>query len=103
MQVRDPADYELKSCTAECLAGADAEQNARALESVLLGRDRGPHRDCLVLGTALALEVSGRVRSPREGVELASSTIDSGQARGILQTIANFSKRPGAQAMNAAL
>jgi anthranilate phosphoribosyltransferase len=102
MHVRDPADYGLKNCTAECLAGGDAEQNARALESVLLGRDRGPHRDCLVLGAALALEVAGRVRSPLEGVELASSAIDGGQARSVLHTIANFSKQTATAAMSAA-
>jgi anthranilate phosphoribosyltransferase len=92
MQIRLPADYGLQTCTAEGLAGGDAKHNARALEAVLTGQDRGPHRDCLLLGTALALEVAGRVRSPQEGVELAASAIDSGKARGVLQSIVSFSK-----------
>jgi anthranilate phosphoribosyltransferase len=92
MQIRVPADYGLQTCTAEGLAGGDAQHNARALEAVLTGQDRGPHRDCLLLGTALALEVAGRVRSPQEGVELAASAIDSGKARGVLQSIVSFSK-----------
>jgi anthranilate phosphoribosyltransferase len=92
MQIRLPADYGLQTCTAEGLAGGDAQQNARALEAVLTGQDRGPHRDCLLLGTALALEVVGRVRSAQEGVELAASAIDSGKARGVLQSIVSFSK-----------
>jgi anthranilate phosphoribosyltransferase len=92
MQIRSPADYGLQTCTAEGLAGGDAEHNARALEAVLTGRDRGPHRDCLLLGTALALEVTGRVRSAQEGVEVASSAIDSGKARNVLQSIVSFSK-----------
>ena len=92
MQIRLPADYGLQTCTAEDLAGGDAQHNARALEAVLTGRDRGPHRDCLLLGTALALEVAGRVRSPQEGVELAASAIDSGKARGVLDSIVSFSK-----------
>src|ERR1700737_4095294 len=95
MQIRLPADYGLQTCTAEGLAGGDAQHNARALEAVLTGQDRGPHRDCLLLGTALALEVAGRVRSPQEGVELAASAIDSGKARGVLQAIVSFSKSLG--------
>jgi anthranilate phosphoribosyltransferase len=95
MQIRLPADYGLQTCTVEGLAGGDAQHNARALEAVLTGQDRGPHRDCLLLGTALALEVAGRVRSPLEGVELAASAIDSGKARGVLQSIVSFSKSLG--------
>ena len=93
MQVRVPADYGLQTCKPDGLAGGDAAHNARSLEAVLNGQDRGPHRDCLVLGAALALEVAGRVRSPLEGVELASTTIDSGKAWSALQAIVAFSKR----------
>jgi anthranilate phosphoribosyltransferase len=102
MQVREPADYGLKTCTTAALAGGDAQHNAKALQSVLTGQDKGPHRDCLVLGTALALEVAGKVRSPQEGVELASSAIDGGQARAVLQSIAAFSSRAVAPAASAA-
>lgn len=91
MQIRTPADYGLRTCTAAGLAGGDAQHNARALESVLTGRDRGPHRDCLLLGTALALEVAGRVRTPQEGVELAAAAIDGGQASHVLKAITSFS------------
>lgn len=102
MQVRIPADYGLQTCTAAGLAGGDAQHNARALEAVLIGQDHGPHRDCLLLGAALALEVAGRARSPQEGVELAASAIDSGQARGVLQAIVAFSKRAQEAAVRAA-
>jgi anthranilate phosphoribosyltransferase len=98
MQVRLPADYGLRTCTAAGLAGGDAQHNARALEAVLHGADRGPHRDCLLLGTALALEVAGRARSPQEGVELASAAIDSGKARSLLEAIVAFSKRIASRA-----
>ena len=40
---------------------------------VLTGDDRGAHRDCLLLGAALALEVAGLAKSPREGAERASA------------------------------
>lgn len=91
MEVRLPADYGLSPCTAEGLAGGDAQYNARALESVFDGQDRGAHRDCLLLGTALALEVAGRVRSPLEGVAVAADALDTGKARGVLKAITSLS------------
>jgi anthranilate phosphoribosyltransferase len=92
MQIREPGDYGLKTCQASDLAGGDAQQNARALEAVLNGQDHGAHRDCLLLGTSLALEVVGRTSSPQEGVEMAAAAIDSGKARQVLQSLLTFSK-----------
>jgi anthranilate phosphoribosyltransferase len=87
MSVRSVADYGLPSCSAADLAGGDATYNARALKSVLHGEDRSAHRDCLLLGTALALEVAGEVSDPREGVARAAAAIDSGAARGLLELL----------------
>jgi len=90
VQVRVPADYGLAPCTAAGLAGGDAQYNARALKAVFSGEDRGPHRDCLLLGAALALEVAGEVRHPREAVERAAYAIDSGAARRVLDALATL-------------
>lgn len=88
--VRTPEDYGLETCTAAGLMGGDAKYNAGALKAVLYGEHRGPHRDCLLLGTALALEVAGLARSPREAVESAASAIDSGAARRVVNALATF-------------
>ncbi len=96
VQVRTPADYGISTCTASDLSGGDSRHNADALRAVLSGEDHGAHRDCLLLGTALALEVAGEVYSPREGVQRAAQAIDSGAARRVLQVIETFS--PPAQA-----
>ena len=98
MQVRVPADYGLQTCKAAHLAGGDAQQNARALEAVLKGQDRGAHRDCLLLGTALALEVVGKASSPQQGVEIAATAIDTGKAWNVLQSLIAFSKNATAVA-----
>ena len=87
MSVRSPADYGLPPCSAADLAGGDATYNARALKAVLHGEDRSAHRDCLLLGTALALEVAGEVREPREGVARAAAAIDGGTARRLLDLL----------------
>jgi len=95
-EIRSPSDYGLDLCGATDLAGGDAASNARALRAVLCGEDRGPHRDALLLGTALALEIVGRVKEPREGVRLASEAIDSGAARKTLDALASFGARGAA-------
>jgi anthranilate phosphoribosyltransferase len=91
---RSPADYGMKSCVAAELAGGDAAHNARALRSVLSGDDKGAHRDCLLLGASLALEVAGIARTPREGVEHAAQAIDQGAARTLLDKLAAFGAQP---------
>ncbi|HVW69735.1 MAG TPA: anthranilate phosphoribosyltransferase, partial [Steroidobacteraceae bacterium] len=77
VETRRPEDYGLPMCKAADLAGGDARHNADALRAVLNGEDRGHHRNCLLMGTALALEVAGKVRNPREGVECAEEAIGS--------------------------
>lgn len=86
-ELRQPKDYGLQTCTAAQLAGGDAEHNARALRAVLCAEDKGPHRDCLLLGTALALEVAGEETSPRDAIKRAAQAIDSGAARRVLDAL----------------
>jgi len=95
MSVREPADYGLGRCSPADLAGGDAQHNARALRAVLGGEERGAHRDCLLLGTALALELAGVVEEPRAGVARAAAAIDSGAARRVLEALA---RQPAPQA-----
>ena len=91
VQVRSPEDYGIATCTALDLSGGDARHNAAALRAVLTGEDRGPHRDCLLLGAALALEVAGEARDPREAVQRAAHAIDSGAGRRVLEALKGFS------------
>jgi len=88
VETRSAEDYGFGICTAAQLAGGDARHNASALRAVLEGRDHGPHRHCLLIGASLALEVAGRVGTPREGVEMAAQAIESGAGRRVLEAIA---------------
>lgn len=92
-EIRSPSDYGLDLCGAKDLAGGDSASNARALKAVLTGEDKGPHRDALLLGTALALEIVGKVTTPRDGVAVARQAIDSGAARRTLESLAAFGAR----------
>jgi len=82
---RTPEDYGVPRCGPGDLKGGDAEFNARELQRVLRGEDRGPHRDALLMGTSLVLEVVGRAADPAEGAAAAADAIDSGRAAEFLE------------------
>jgi anthranilate phosphoribosyltransferase len=81
---RSPEDYGLDRCSAAELAGGDADHNARELVRVFTGEDRGAHRDALLMGTSLVLEVQGIAKNARDGVEQAAAAIDDGRAAAFL-------------------
>jgi anthranilate phosphoribosyltransferase len=76
----DPRDLGLAPCAAADLAGADAAANLAALLEVFDCRDRGPHRDALVLQCGLALHIAGRAASIADGIATAGAVLDSGDA-----------------------
>jgi anthranilate phosphoribosyltransferase len=88
---RDPEEFAIPRCKPKDLQGGDAAYNAGALRAVFAGQDRGPHRNALVLGTALALELTGAAASPGAARDLAEAAIDSGRALALLERLANFS------------
>lgn len=87
---RSAADFGLPSCLAEDLRGGDAAYNAAALRAVFEGRDRGPHRDAIVMSAALAFELMGLAADPLAGAALANATIDSGAAANLLGRLSAF-------------
>jgi len=92
---RDPRDAGISRCTPEDLAGGDADYNARALEAVLNGHDRGPHRDALVLGAGLILEVTGRAANFKAGVTAAMKAISDGSSARLLKQLRAYSDSLG--------
>jgi anthranilate phosphoribosyltransferase len=89
-RTRDATEFGLPACSAEELKGGDAAYNAEHLRNVLEGRDRGAHRNALIMGAALALEVSGNAGSSIAAARIAAEAIDSGAAKATLAKIAAF-------------
>jgi len=85
-EVRDPADYGVPRCRPGDLAGDGAAANAAALTAALSG-ERGPHRDALVLGTALVLQLTGTEAAPRDAAARAAAAIDDGRAAALLASL----------------
>jgi anthranilate phosphoribosyltransferase len=68
------------------LAGGTPAENAALVEAVF-GGELGPRRDVVLLNAAAGLLAAGRVTELREGIVLAASTIDSGQATQMLDRL----------------
>ena len=89
-EVRDPADYGLSRCTEDALKGGEPEENAARLRDALCGGDTRAHRDALVLGAALALEVSGAAPDARSAVHRARTVLEEGGGRGFVDRLQAF-------------
>ena len=87
---REAGDFGLLTCRPEELRGADAAHNAARLAEVLRGREAGAHRDALVMGAALVLEVTGVAADPRAAAAAAAEAIDDGRAGRVLDALAAF-------------
>lgn len=84
---RSPEDYGLARCRPQDLEGGDAEHNANELKRVFTGDDKGAHRDALLMGTSLVLEVQGEAKDAKEGVARAAAAIDDGRAEAFLGSL----------------
>ena len=81
-----PEQAGLPRATLDDLRGGDAQDNAAALQALLLGQS-GPYRDIVVLNAAAALVVAGRADDLMSGAGLAQQSIDSGAARARLDAL----------------
>ena len=81
-----PEDVGLKQIKPDALRGGDAKENAQALLDVLKGR-QGPYRDVAILNAAAGLIVAGRAKDLTHAAELATKSVDSGEAEGRLDRL----------------
>ena len=84
---REPQDFGIPRCKASDLLGGDSTKNATALMDVFKGIDQGAHLNSLLLGTGLALELSGKAINLEEGITQARNAIEQGTALDLIQKL----------------
>ncbi len=82
----EPGAYGLAAAELEEVAGGSPEENAAASRAVL-GGERGPRRDLVLLNAGAAIYVGGSAASLGEGVEKAAEAVDAGAARELLDRL----------------
>jgi anthranilate phosphoribosyltransferase len=93
----DPREVGMRRAAEAHLRGGDAAANALALRRVFEG-ETSAHRDALVLGAGLALEVAGVCPSLHDGILRAGEALRSGRALRLLNRVAAFRPRESRQA-----
>ena len=81
-----PEDVGLSVSKPEQLRGGDAESNAAALMDVLKGK-KNPFRDVALLNAAAAIVVAGKAKDLKEGIAIATKSVDSAEAEGRLDRL----------------
>ncbi|MEA3498369.1 MAG: anthranilate phosphoribosyltransferase [Campylobacterota bacterium] len=89
--ILDPREYGFDLSPKEEIEGGDAKFNATITKGILDGSISGAKKDIVVLNTAVALLVDGKVHSTEEGIEMAKDVINSGDALKKLEEIIKVS------------
>ena len=85
------ADTGLPVTPIEAVRGGDRAANAKTMRQLLDGAG-GPVRDYVLLNSAGVLLVGDLVSNIRDGVQLAAQTIDSGAAKGCMDSMMEVSQ-----------
>ena len=89
-----PQDFGFNESSLAEIKGGTPEKNAEMLHRIL-GGERGPRRDVVVMNAAAALVAGERASDLREGAGLAEEVIDNGQASEKLDRLVKLSQSLG--------
>ncbi|MBU6338806.1 MAG: anthranilate phosphoribosyltransferase [Rickettsiales bacterium] len=85
-EIINPEKFGFKKVVLEALKGSDAKHNAQKLIALLDG-EKSAYRDIVLLNSAYAFKISGKVEKITDGIDLAREMIDSGKAKQVLQSL----------------
>ena len=85
-----PEELGLTRCQKADLVGGTPQENAEITRAILAG-EKGPKRDAVLLNSAAALKIAGKVSDLKAGIALAAETIDSGAAKAQLSQFIRLS------------
>lgn len=81
-----PEDFGFATCSKDDLKGGTPEENAKITREILSGA-KGHKRNAVLLNAGAALYIGGKAETFKDGIDLATRIIDSGEA---LQTLEKF-------------
>ncbi len=85
----EPEEFGMARAALREISGGDATENAAIIRAIL-GGEKSPRRDVVLLNAAAALVAAGRADRIADAVPLAAQSIDSGAAVGKLEALARF-------------
>jgi anthranilate phosphoribosyltransferase len=85
----EPEEFGMARATMQDISGGDATENAAIIRAVL-GGEKSPRRDVVLLNAAAALVAAGRADRIADAIPLATQSIDSGAGAEKLTALARF-------------
>jgi anthranilate phosphoribosyltransferase len=85
----DPEEFGMTRATLQEISGGDAAENAAIIRAVL-GGEKSPRRDVVLLNAAAALVAAGKAEHIGAAIPLAKNSIDSGAAANKLDALVRF-------------
>jgi anthranilate phosphoribosyltransferase len=86
IEIVNPENYGISKSPLKSIQGGNEKYNAQKIIDLLDG-EKSAYLDIVILNSAFALLVVGKVRSIKEGMNLARSAIESGRAKEILEKL----------------
>ena len=87
----EPEEFGMQRATLQDISGGDAQQNSAIIRAVL-GGEKSPRRDVVLLNAAAALAAAGRAEHIAQAIPLAEKSVDSGAAARKLEALLQFSR-----------
>jgi len=87
-----PEEAGLQKASIDEIKGGDKKENARIILDILKGKAGSP-RDTVLINASAALQVAGRAKDFKEGIEIAKESIDSGKAYKKLEELKALTNR----------
>jgi anthranilate phosphoribosyltransferase len=89
-----PEQFFGKQAAPNALAGGSPEENAEITKRIL-GGEKGPRRDVVLLNASASLVAAGRAGDLKEGIQMAEASIDQGAAMRKLEALIRFTQENG--------
>ena len=87
-----PEDFGFKRVKLEDLSGGTASDNVNIMLDILNGKP-GPESDIVLLNAAFAIYAADKVKSVKEGIELARQSINSKKAKEKIDLLKEYSQK----------
>lgn len=96
-----PEEFGLELCDKDALQGGDKGINARIIQEIFSGQDRGARYNATCLNAGAALYIANKAESMRDGFYLARKLIDQKSAQEKLSAFIAHSHSPTPKDLNA--
>lgn len=87
----NPKDFGFSQCSLSQVKGGLPIENAGITKRILSNIETGPKREIILMNSAASFVISGKVKTWREGIDLADEIISSGKALKKLQELIKLS------------